>query len=286
MWLDRYVESVCSNDGGGLAANKKDMLYSLFAASSPTFTSSMPHDFLPLMPILAEMAFHRSACKNKTKDSRGRRQVNFTGKKKLHNKNVFDFLCPNLLAMVLLTVRQKVTVMLYNMMCNDSKSNEDLVDMLCSKIDIDKELDMVMYQKLHAIITDHLVKDISKNEFAWFNELCSVLKSHKSMLDDNKLCDNDRSNYVFFFCDVAEELKKQRDKAKKKQSKETAKKFEADGSFLSRESVPDINQVYSDSDSDVGSKEVSDYEEDSFVPDNFIESDGVCDDSCNEDEEA
>jgi len=36
----------------------------------------------------------------------------------------------------------------------------------------------------------------------------------------------------------------------------------------------------------VGSKEVSDYEEDSFVPDNFIESDGVCDDSCNEDEEA
>ena len=58
MWLDHYIESVSSNDGARLAANKKDMLYSLFAASSPTFTSSMPHDFLPLMPILAEMAFH------------------------------------------------------------------------------------------------------------------------------------------------------------------------------------------------------------------------------------
>ena len=71
------------------------------------------------------------------------------------------------------------------------------------------------------------------------------------------------------------------------QSKETAKKSQAGNSFLSRESVPDINQVYSDSDSDsdVGSEQELDYEEDSFVPGNLIKSDGVCEDTCKEDKD-
>jgi hypothetical protein len=161
------------------------------------------------MTVLADMALYRGGeivdyktTTHTKKRQRAARQSHRDKLRKLHKTSIFTWFTPNLIAMILLTIRQKVVVYL-------SRGFEDadqlvvqttnlLVQQYQAKLPEQQDKDSFM-----ELIQNHLTGGISDAEFKWFHKILKLIRQQKKISEQNQSIEE--RYYTFFFEDIEQE---------------------------------------------------------------------------------